>query len=139
MRSKILYIGWTGRGNLGDEILFDTFKKETKTSPLISYEIVEYQGVNSLLDESSYAAVVLGGGSILTLPDMVAPAVELAKRGIPLVTWGSGIDALFPDDLDGFLKRFQVPGALEAHSNQLLLYLNYFMSVEIIRKESLNL
>jgi polysaccharide pyruvyl transferase WcaK-like protein len=100
----ILYVGWIGFGNLGDELLWDVFKS-------LSDQYLDSQGfkvtaaypnvnVNQL---DPYDLVVLGGGSLI-LPyyvDVLKRAVNLKKE---VAIWGSGLDWQSKEYLEALLK-----------------------------------
>lgn len=91
---KVLYLGWIGFNNLGDEWMWEMFKamaeahlKKEEHQIIPSFPHVEWKKV------SLYDTVVLGGGSLI-IPgyvDLVHEALELGKT---IVIWGSGHDRL---------------------------------------------
>ncbi|WP_210657964.1 polysaccharide pyruvyl transferase family protein [Paenibacillus lignilyticus] len=91
---KVLYLGWIGFNNLGDEWMWEMFRDMAKTHlkeedhlVIPSLPHVEWKKV------SEYDTIVLGGGS-LVIPgyiDLVYEALELGKT---TVIWGSGHDRL---------------------------------------------
>jgi Uncharacterized conserved protein len=91
---KVLYLGWIGFNNLGDEWMWEMFKtmaeahlKEERYQVIPSLPQVEWKKV------SEYDTVVLGGGSLIVpgYVDLVHEALELGKN---IVIWGSGHDRL---------------------------------------------
>ncbi|AZN41205.1 polysaccharide pyruvyl transferase family protein [Paenibacillus albus] len=91
---KVLYLGWIGFNNLGDEWMWEMFKamadanlnsEEYEVIP--SFPNVEWKKV------SQYDTVVLGGGSLIVpgYVDLVHDALELGKT---IIIWGSGHDRL---------------------------------------------
>lgn len=97
---KILYIGWIGYKNLGDELMFDLFKecllplgKDYKLD-VVNNEAVYLE--HYPLD--GYDLIVLGGGSIISAPEQIInpvivntlyKAIKLNKK---IMIWGSGTD-----------------------------------------------
>ncbi|MEK4026742.1 polysaccharide pyruvyl transferase family protein [Sporosarcina sp. FSL W7-1283] len=99
---KVLYIGWIGYENLGDELMYDLFKEhfavlgEGYSLDFVNVEMRYLQNISP----SDYDLLVLGGGSILNGPnatispyviDFLYNAVMLNKK---VMMWGSGIDWL---------------------------------------------
>ncbi|REE89083.1 polysaccharide pyruvyl transferase WcaK-like protein [Paenibacillus taihuensis] len=101
---KVLYLGWIGFNNLGDEWMWEMFKtmanahlKEDEYSVIPSLPNVEWKKV------SEYDTIVLGGGSLIVpgYVDLVHEAMELGKT---IIIWGSGHDRLHkwdPSSPDG--------------------------------------
>ncbi|WP_010268042.1 polysaccharide pyruvyl transferase family protein [Paenibacillus senegalensis] len=97
---KVLYIGWIGYRNLGDELMFDLFKqKASELGNTYAIDVVnneQHYLANAPL--ASYDLIVLGGGSVLSGPqrlideyviDALLSSVSLGKK---TMIWGSGID-----------------------------------------------
>ena len=95
MLKKILYLGWLGHANVGDEILFEIFKKmiykeamEAKITLIVDWhlQLEKYE-----VDLTQYDMVVLGGGSLFgsTLEELCLNANGF---NIPFVIWGTGFD-----------------------------------------------
>lgn len=91
---KVLYLGWIGFNNLGDEWMWEMFKdmadahlKEEEYHVIPSLPQVEWKKV------SQYDTIVLGGGSLIVpgYVDLVHEALELGKK---IIVWGSGHDRL---------------------------------------------
>ncbi len=96
---RILYIGWIGFNNLGDELLWNIFRDTcAKYSELQHIELTpSFPGID-LKNLEKYDTVVLGGGSLL-LPgylQILQNAIHLGKTSI---VWGSGLDWIAEDDL----------------------------------------
>ncbi|GIN74509.1 hypothetical protein J14TS2_49840 [Bacillus sp. J14TS2] len=96
----VLYIGWIGYHNLGDELMFDLFKQQfSKLGEDYKLDLVNNE--KRYLDNAPlhvYDLIVLGGGSIISGPDqLIQPyiietlykAIQLNKK---VMIWGSGID-----------------------------------------------
>src|SRR5690625_744752 len=94
MNKKILYIGWIGYRNLGDDLLWNIFESLGKKYFLSNQITVtpSFPSVN-LQELETYDTVVLGGGSL------IAPAyIKLLHKAIKMkkkvVIWGSGVDRI---------------------------------------------
>ena len=97
---RILYIGWIGYGNLGDELMFDLFKQQCSTlgdSYKLDSTNVEYRYLKNI-PTSEYDLIVLGGGSILSSIDQIVhPYIinflyDCLSSNKKVMLWGSGID-----------------------------------------------
>lgn len=97
---KLLYIGWIGFNNLGDELLWNIFKekcriylgeKQIDITPSVP-------GVD-LKDLKKYDMVVLGGGSLL-LPGYLQILQNALHQGKSVAIWGSGVDWIEKKNLD---------------------------------------
>lgn len=101
VRKRVLYLGWVGFGNLGDDICRDLFVEHI--SGIALKEGVDIDVISLFPSRFSQQdlmtlkpdLVVLGGGSLLESPYI--EALILAQRhGIPTMIWGSGVDSLRP-------------------------------------------
>jgi hypothetical protein len=91
--NSILYLGWLGYNNLGDELMREIFKELCGEYLGNKYKVTPSPPDIRLDDIEEYDTIVLGGGSIL-LPDYinwVHQAMEMDKK---IVVWGSGYDWL---------------------------------------------
>jgi polysaccharide pyruvyl transferase WcaK-like protein len=91
---KILYLGWLGFNNVGDELMWELFKEYCGRH----WEPGEYELVPSVpgvpyRDIAQYDCVVLGGGSLL-IPGYIDLAHRAVQAGKPTLVWGSGYDGL---------------------------------------------
>ncbi|WP_152657819.1 polysaccharide pyruvyl transferase family protein [Oceanobacillus sp. CFH 90083] len=96
----VIYIGWIGYNNLGDELMFECFKKEFfKLGDTYKLDLVNNE--KRYLDNAAlqnYDLIVLGGGSILSgaaypiqpyIMETLYQALQMNKK---VMIWGSGID-----------------------------------------------
>lgn len=101
---NVLYLGWLGKGNVGDDVLFELFKRMFYHYSLldrqkIAVNIDAYPIINHYkIDLSAYDLVVLGGGSIIHLSYWLKICEEAMKQSIPVATWGTGYDGLYKED-----------------------------------------
>lgn len=104
---NILYLGWIGKGNVGDDVLFELFKymfykyHEAGDSRgfvnIDAYPIVQ----DYKIDLSAYDLIVLGGGSLLHLSYWLNICAEGMRHKIPVVSWGTGFDGSYQtEDFD---------------------------------------
>lgn len=103
---NMLYLGWLGKGNVGDDVLFELFKymfykyHENKSNK----EVINIDSIPVVegykIDLASYDLIVLGGGSLIHLPYWLNICAEGMKKGIPVVTWGTGFDGLYKEEND---------------------------------------
>lgn len=92
----ILYIGWIGYNNLGDELMWRLFQERFEArfgADGGDTRLVASKPGVPTDDMSIYAAVVLGGGSLL-IPGYIDLAHAALTAGKPVVVWGSGYDRL---------------------------------------------
>lgn len=101
MRKHVLYIGWVGFGNLGDDICRDLFIaniEEMGANNGLQIDVTSLfptHFTETNLLRLAPDIVVLGGGSLLQSP-YVEPLIFAQKHGIPTLIWGSGIDGMHP-------------------------------------------
>ncbi|KGR76858.1 polysaccharide pyruvyl transferase family protein [Ureibacillus sinduriensis] len=97
---KVLYIGWIGYKNLGDELMFDLFKEQFLTLG-DDYQLdsanIEHKYLKNVRLQG-YDLIVLGGGSLLSgnnnlihpyIINYLYDCILLSKK---VMIWGSGID-----------------------------------------------
>lgn len=97
---KLLYIGWIGFENLGDELLWHIFR-DTCTKYLDENQITvtpSLPGID-LKNLEQFDTIVLGGGSLL-LPGYLQILQNALHKGKSVVIWGSGLDWIEKPNLD---------------------------------------
>ncbi|KGX89274.1 beta 1,4 glucosyltransferase [Pontibacillus marinus BH030004 = DSM 16465] len=99
-KKKVLYIGWIGHKNLGDELMWNLFKEKFDES--LGNENWELHGTIRKpardFDLDQFDLIVLGGGSIICKNN--TPVLhEAMKKGKKVMIWGSGIDLIEKSDI----------------------------------------
>lgn len=101
-KRRVLYIGWVGFGNHGDDLCLDIFKSRlAATAQEHELEIEVLALYPSRFDEFTLARlqpdlVVLGAGSLFELV-YLKPLILAQQAGIPTAVWGSGYDGMQED------------------------------------------
>ncbi|WP_404427225.1 polysaccharide pyruvyl transferase family protein [Ureibacillus chungkukjangi] len=97
---NLLYIGWIGFNNLGDELLWNIFKEKCgEFLDVKEFEITPSVPGVDLKSLEKYDMVILGGGSLL-LPGYLQILQKALHQGKPVAIWGSGIDWIEKKNLD---------------------------------------
>jgi polysaccharide pyruvyl transferase WcaK-like protein len=98
---NILYLGWLGKGNVGDDVLFELFKnmfnKYYQSNTNDTVVNIDFLSTieNYKVDVSKYDLIVLGGGSLIQSSYFLGVCQDGIENGIPLVSWGTGVDGAF--------------------------------------------
>lgn len=94
-KMKILYIGWIGQKNIGDELMWDLFKESfNETIEKGNWELhgtIRKPARDFDLDQ--FDLIVLGGGSIIC-GNNIPILHEALRKGKKVMIWGSGIDLI---------------------------------------------
>ena len=88
------YIGWIGKGNLGDEALLLSFKKLFPGIRLIDLSDtipVELFLHRRMLGRKQFDMVFLGGGTLINGSNYLPPLEKALSRGEPCVVFGTGV------------------------------------------------
>ncbi|MFC7688249.1 polysaccharide pyruvyl transferase family protein [Ureibacillus sp. GCM10028918] len=97
---KLLYIGWVGFNNLGDELLWNIFKDISgKYLDKDQIDIIPSVPGIDLKNLEKYNTVILGGGSLL-LPGYLQMLQSAIHKGKSVIIWGTGLDWIGKQDLD---------------------------------------
>lgn len=114
---KVLYIGWIGYKNLGDELMFDLFKEQflkLGNSYTLEFVNIEHRYLKNISPQS-YDLIIIGGGSILGgyeqylhpyVIDFLHHALTLNKK---IMIWGTGIDWVPKDFIDKLNGNEKIP------------------------------
>lgn len=116
---KILYIGWIGLGNVGDELMYDLFQEHashTFPPPIVDFVNYEEKFLKNI-NIHYFDVIILGGGSIFSSADhaiepyiisFLYKAIEANKQ---VIVWGTGMDSLNKNDMQR-LERNKRPLAI---------------------------
>ncbi|OCT13582.1 hypothetical protein A8709_18485 [Paenibacillus pectinilyticus] len=89
---RMLYLGWIGFNNIGDELMWQLFRDYCwRFLPSKEYEVIPSIPGVDIRNHGPYDTIVLGGGSLL-IPgyiDVVHQAIQQNKK---VIIWGSGHD-----------------------------------------------
>ncbi len=97
---RILYLGWLGRANVGDEVLFEIFKRGVQQY-IADHDMQLVVDIDAWQSHKGYEQsvhhydmVVLGGGSIFHIGHWLTICQAAQKASVATISWGTGIDAL---------------------------------------------
>jgi hypothetical protein len=92
MMKRILYLGWIGFNNIGDELMWQLFRELSwKHLPLKTYEVIPSIPGVDIRNHGPYDTIVLGGGSLL-IPGYIDVVYQAAQKNKNVLIWGSGHD-----------------------------------------------
>ncbi len=101
---KILYLGWIGHKNLGDDMMWHLFRdmssKYLKKKGYRVIPLLPHVNINKI----TYDIVVLGGGSIIT-PNYINIVYNALKKGKRVYIWGSGFDRMGKSEMELLLQN----------------------------------
>lgn len=108
IKMKLLYIGYLGFNNVGDEVCYESFiqsinRWSNSVDKVIAYDIKENKGIKNILNKETIDAVILGGGSLFQGDIFLTLAEEAIELGIPLYSYGTGIDYLTEDTMSKYI------------------------------------
>lgn len=114
---KVLYIGWIGYANLGDELMYDLFKEEFEQlgeSYTLDVANIEHKYLKNV-SIKDYDLIVLGGGSILggkgnyVHPYIINYLYDCILLNKKVMIWGTGIDWLAKELIDQLENDVEIP------------------------------
>ena len=114
---KVLYIGWIGYANLGDELMYELFKEEFKqlgASYSLDVANIEPKYLKNV-SIKDYDLIVLGGGSILggkgnyIHPYIINYLYDCILLNKKVMIWGTGIDWLAKELIDQLENNIKIP------------------------------
>ncbi|MGO4698464.1 polysaccharide pyruvyl transferase family protein [Paenibacillus sp. 2TAB26] len=89
---RILYVGWLGFNNVGDELMWLLFRDLCRAYlPEKKYDVIPSIPGVDIRNSGPYDVVVLGGGSLL-IPGYIDVAYQAARNHKKVMIWGSGHD-----------------------------------------------
>lgn len=100
---NILYLGWVGANNIGDELMLDNFRRLAKVKYGEDCTVTGLFCPEEYNDFEKYDLVCLGGGSIL-LEGFIAVLYRALEQGKKVMVWGSGYDDLLGSE---FIERLE--------------------------------
>ncbi|WNF25099.1 polysaccharide pyruvyl transferase family protein [Mesobacillus jeotgali] len=99
-KKKILYIGWIGHKNLGDDLMWELFSEYFEEK--FGKQDWELHGTlrkpAKEFDLDTFDLIVLGGGSIIC-KDHIPFLHRAVEKGKKVMIWGSGIDLINKKDV----------------------------------------
>lgn len=104
MKRTVLYIGWVGFGNHGDDVCYRIFAEELGARAQSKGIDLELRALfPTSFNEYTLARlqpdlVVLGAGSLFE-PVYLKPLILAQQNSIPTAIWGSGWDSLLPSPI----------------------------------------
>lgn len=120
---KVLYVGWIGYQNLGDELMFDLFKEQFSALG-DSYQLdsanIEHRYLKNV-PLQNFDLIVLGGGSILSgqgyviHPYVINYLHECLQLDKKIMIWGSGIDWAPKSSIQLLEQDEEIPLMLPPH------------------------
>jgi polysaccharide pyruvyl transferase WcaK-like protein len=117
----IHYIGWVGYQNLGDDLMWDIFKKLSETYLGRNQFKVTVSTPKLIQEDVNPDIVVLGGGSLI-IKKYIDIMYDYLKKKKDLIIWGSGYDWLVKSEFDKMLKFSQyIPDIMDNDSKKKLL------------------
>lgn len=107
-KMKLLYIGYLGFNNVGDEVCYESFiqsisRWSNSVEKVIAYDIKENKGIKHILNKEKIDAVILGGGSLFQGNIFLTLAEEAIELGLPVYSNGTGIDYLTEETLSKYI------------------------------------
>lgn len=90
--NRVLYLGWIGFNNIGDELMWQLFRELAwKYLPSKTYDVIPSIPGVDIRNHGPYDTIVLGGGSLL-IPGYIDILHQAVQKNKNVVIWGSGHD-----------------------------------------------
>ncbi|MBG0971055.1 polysaccharide pyruvyl transferase family protein [Bacillus sp. SRB3LM] len=95
----LLYLGYLGKNNIGDEVCYEAFiqainKWGNRKYTILPFPIHEQTSLQNFYNQQNFDAVILGGGSLLQGDFFLTLVEEAQQMEIPVFCYGTGIDYL---------------------------------------------
>ncbi|RDW19350.1 polysaccharide pyruvyl transferase family protein [Oceanobacillus chungangensis] len=124
---KVLYIGWIGYKNLGDDLLWNIFYGLSEKFQLEAKQIKivpSFPRVD-ISDLKPYDTIVLGGGSLIspTYIHILKKALDMNKR---VIIWGSGIDRISEKNLESLQSSTKLQLRQRFNEGEAIILKNVF-------------
>jgi polysaccharide pyruvyl transferase WcaK-like protein len=95
----ILYSGWVGYGNLGDELLFSAHEKLFAEHNLIPYHRMSLLNILIRLNRKNVKGCFLGGGTLINLPGAwLKDTKRMLAMDVPVFALGTGVNFKLTED-----------------------------------------
>ncbi|HEO8420466.1 TPA: polysaccharide pyruvyl transferase family protein [Yersinia enterocolitica] len=107
---KVLYLGYLGVNNIGDEVCYEAFAQACKRwlkeedYSLFTYPINSDKTLKEFYALKPFDVVILGGGSLFQGNFFIDLALEAIELKLPLYCYGTGIDYMTEDTIESFKK-----------------------------------
>lgn len=105
---KALYLGWLGAHNVGDDIMFENFKRVINEQSNEEWEVTPLFPSEEENNFAKYDLVCIGGGSIL-LEGYIGVLYRALEQGKKVMVWGAGYDDLMGEDFISRIEKSNIP------------------------------
>lgn len=91
--ANVLYIGWVGNHNLGDEILYEAHIKLFEKFSIVHFKISKFLVLYSKINkQKSFICGILGGGTLINSSRWwLKEVIYIQNKGIPVFCFGTGV------------------------------------------------
>lgn len=145
---RILYLGWVGANNVGDELMLENFKALAykKFGPKCRVTgIFPSEAYNNF---AIYDMVVLGGGSVL-LEGFINIMYRALEQGKRIMIWGTGYDELLGEKFinrieNSYISPYIYSDATEVKLNEIAKKADFFgvrgpLTYKILEKSNVDM
>lgn len=145
---RILYLGWIGQKNVGDDLMFYNFVKLSKE---IYGESCFIQGIlpSEKHDYFNYYDLICLGGDSILLEGYINVLHRALLKGKKVIIWGSGYDDLLDDSFIHRIETTNVPAyiysdEIEEKLNNIANNAEFFgvrgpLTYKILQKSNINM